>query len=294
MSQPEPDFGAPQGATCAEHRDRMAFFTCPRCGKHACLQCFHAPIGRCVKCVERDPAEASPPLPFEAGDGTALGRYFRTFGTAFYPWRSAPAFARPGLKPAVAFFALSSLPLMLVLGIIPHTRTLNFGAGTIALVGTPTQAEIVLDVARAIAVQLAVSLVELACLVLPFASLVGAYAAPRKEAAVRYVLYRFWLAQLAILVGYLAIWTLEAPVEGVPLPDASVAVLLTSDFAKLLLRVLFLIGMNATARIACGLSTWVSLLVVIPPLILEHYGVSLSMLLVDKVLPALPEALGGG
>jgi len=111
MAQEDPNYAAPEGATCATHRERPAMFTCPRCEKHACLTCFHTPVARCAACMRSDPTEASPPLPFEAGDGTALGRYFRTFGTAFYPWRSAPAFARPGLRPAIVFFLLSSLPM---------------------------------------------------------------------------------------------------------------------------------------------------------------------------------------
>src|SRR5690349_19614430 len=141
MSQ-EPDIGAPEGATCAEHRDRMALFKCPRCGRNACLTCFHAPVARCVTCMRRDPTEAS--------------------------------------------------------------RTLWFAAGEIIVQGAPTQQMIALDVARAIAVQVGLSAIELLSLLLPFASLVAAYAPERKEAAIRLVLYRFWLGPAAALLGQAA------------------------------------------------------------------------------------------
>lgn len=288
MSNEEPpELGAPEGATCFEHRERMALFTCPRCGKHACLSCFHAPVARCVACMREDPTEASPPMPFEAGDGTLLGRYFRTFGTAFYPWRSAPAFARPGLKPAILFFVLSSLPMILLCGILPFTRTLYFGAGTIVVQGTPSQAEIIFDVARAIVVQLGLSTVELLSLLLPFASLVAAYAPGRKDAATRMVLYRFWLGPLAALISQVAIWSLPIPDPNLLLDpnQALPAPILASAFVQAALRVFQLLALIATARLACGLSVPMSLLVVGVPIVLQLLVVPLSGYAVDKLLP---------
>jgi hypothetical protein len=287
VSNEEPDYGAPEGATCAVHPERMALFKCGRCGKHACLSCFHAPVGRCVDCVRRDPTEASPPLPFEAGDGTLLGRYFRTYGTAFYPWRSAPAFARPGLKPAIVFFLLSSLPMILLSGVLPYTRTLYFGGGTIVVQGAATEAAIAFDVARAIAVQLGLSAVELLSLLLPFASLVAAYAPGRKDAATRMVLYRFWLGPLAALISQIAIWSLPIPVPGAvidptqALPGAVVA----SAFVQAALRVFQLLALIATSRLACGLSVPMSLLVVGVPIVLQLLVVPLSGYAAEKVLP---------
>jgi hypothetical protein len=293
MSQ-EPDIGAPEGATCAEHRDRMALFKCPRCGRNACLTCFHAPVARCVTCMRRDPTEASPPLPFEAGDGTALGRFFRTFGTAFYPWRSAPAFARPGLKPAVLFFMLSSLPMILISGIMPHTRTLWFAAGEIVVQGTPTQQMIALDVARAIGVQVGLSAVELLSLLLPFASLVAAYAPERKEAAIRLVLYRFWLGPAAALLGQAAAWSLPLAVATAPLEPGEMlpAPIMIAAIAQAALRVFQLLALIATSRLACGLSVPMSLVVVGVPIVLQLLVVPLSSHAVDQILPQSPPPPG--
>jgi len=297
MSQEEPDIGAPEGATCAEHRDRLAPFKCPRCGRHACLACFHAPVARCVACMKRDPTEASPPLPFEAGDGTLLGRYFRTFGTAFYPWRSAPAFARPGLKPALLFFALSSLPLIMLSGVMPHTRTLWFAAGAIIVQGAPTPEMIAFDVVRAIAVQLGLSAIELLSLLLPFASLVAAYAPERKEAATRLLLYRFWLGPLATLIGQAAEWSLPVSffdsVDDVTqkLPPA----ILIAALVQPALRVFQLLAMIAVSRLACGLSVLMSLVVVGVPIALQLLVMPLSGYAADRLLPQAekPPALQG-
>lgn len=292
MSQEEqPDFVAPEGATCAEHRDRMALFKCPRCGKNACLSCFHAPVARCVACMRRDPTEASPPLPFEAGDGTALGRYFRTYGTAFYPWRSAPAFARPGIKPAVVFFLLSALPMILISGIMPHTRTLWFAAGKIILQGAPTQQMIALDVARAIAVQLGLSAVELLSLLLPFASLVAAYAPERRDAAIRMVLYRFWLGPLAALIGQAAAWSLPLAFAAAPLDPNQLlpAPLMIAAFVQAALRVFQLLALIATSRLACGLSVAMSLVVVGVPIVLQLLVVPLAGYGAEQLLPEVQE-----
>ena len=287
MADEDPDIGAPEGATCAEHRDRIALFKCPRCGRNACLACFHAPVARCTTCMRRDPTEASPPLPFEASDGTALGRFFRTFGTAFYPWRSAPAFARPGIKPALVFFLLSSLPLILLSGIIPLTRTLWFADFKVYVEGNPSTQTIALDVARAIAVQLGLSAVELLSLLLPFASLVAAYAPLRKEAATRLVLYRFWLGPFAALLGQLAAWSLPIPADGMPFtPEQGVPpIILASAVAQAALRVFQLLGLIATSRLACGLSVPMSMLVVGVPLVLQLLVVPLSGYAADKLLP---------
>lgn len=290
MSQEEPDIGAPEGATCAEHRDRMALFKCPRCGRHACLSCFHAPVARCVSCMKRDPTEASPPLPFEAGDGTLLGRYFRTYGTAFYPWRSAPAFARPGLKRALLFFAVSSLPMILISGVMPHTRTLWFAAWTIIVQGAPTQDAIAFDVVRAVLVQLGLSTVELLSMLLPFASLVAAYAPERRDAAIRLVLYRFWLSPLAALIGQAAAWSLPLsvltavdPTQTLPIPIAVAAL------AQPALHVFRLLGMIAVSRLACGLSPLMSLVVVGVPFVLQMLVMSLSGVATDRLLPPVQD-----
>jgi hypothetical protein len=292
MAQDEPSHIAPEGASCAEHPDRIAQFTCPRCQRHACIACFHPAVARCARCLKQDPTEAAPPLPFESKEGNALSRYLRTFGTAFFPSRTAPAMAYPELRPALTFFWLSSLPLAMLAGVIPHTRTLGFGNMQITLLGQPlpAPADIAIDVARAIGAQLVLSGVELACLLLPFVSLVGAYAPERRTAATRVVLYRFWLAPAAALIGYLAAWVSPIPLETLvanpeqmpPMP------ILIAGFAQAALRVFQILSLTATARLACGLSIPMSLVVVGVPLILQILAVPLAALGLERVLPVMP------
>src|ERR1700753_3302047 len=118
--QDETDHTAPEGAVCAEHHDRPASFTCPRCGNYACMFCWHAVAERCDSCLKRDPAAAAPPLPWETREGSLLTRFFGTLVSALHPVHSAPAFARPGLRRALGFFALSAVPLAALAGVIPN------------------------------------------------------------------------------------------------------------------------------------------------------------------------------
>jgi hypothetical protein len=289
-NEPRHEHAAPEGAVCAEHPDREALFTCPRCGHYACLTCWHPVISRCAACMRRDPTEAAPPLPWETAEGNAVTRFVATLGTAFKPTRSAPAFAKQELAPALRFFALSTLPFVLLMGIIPHTRTLEFGNAAIALVGAPTQAQIALDVARAIGVQLVLSGLEFASLFFPFTSLVRAYAVPeRRAAAARVVLYRFWLGPSAALLVFLAIWLSPmsgslAETDAIPLP------IVVASFVQLAFHVLRFSAMWSAARLACGLSVGLALVVVLVPFLLHMMVMPLAAQGLESVLPPSPAA----
>jgi hypothetical protein len=290
MPQPRRDLGAPEGAQCAEHPERDALFTCPRCGSYACMSCWHPSVSRCSLCIKRDPTEAAPVLPFEQTESSALGRYFGTFGTAFHPLRSAPSFARDDVPSARRFMWLSALPLALLAGVIPHTRTLLFkGSFEIALVGHPNAAAIALDIVRASLVELGLTAVQLGCLLLPFASLVRAYAPERKHAAQRVLFYRIWLLPGAMLFFYLAGWALPTPdpatFQQSP-PLAFVLVLLV----RLLGSVLLMLSMGAAARMACGLGPWMSMLLVLVPVIMLIVVEPLASMSVERMLPPLPSA----
>ena len=280
---------APQGAVCGEHPERQAYFTCPRCGGYACVFCWHPSVRRCHACIRRDPTEAAPPIPWESEE--ALGgfeRYWRTLATALRPIKSAPAFARRGVGPALRFMLLSALPLVVVSGIIPHTRTLLFsGQMQVQLIGQPSVLEIVLDVLRAIAVEVGSHGVELACLYLPFTSLIRAYAPPEKRhAAAKVVLYRLWLMVLISGVAHVGSWALLPPEPG-PL----VTGVLQDAFLILsaLMPAMMFISMGGVARLACGLSLGMTLLVVLVPMVLWTVVLPLTGVAVEVILPPVPQ-----
>jgi len=265
MSQLEPDHSAPEGAVCAEHRDRPAAFTCPRCGNYVCLFCWHAVSERCDACLKRDPAAAAPPLAWETQDGSFLWRFVATLASAFRPVYSAPAFARPGLRPAVVFFALSALPLAALAGVIPNTKTLLFGSAfAITVQGHPSSAEIALDIGLAMLLQLGSFALDFVALAVPFTSLVRAYTpAAQRPAALRVLLYRGWLAPGATLLFFLGLWILP----GGPQPQEPTQLLSVLVLLQFVLNALLLVSMRATARLACGINALLSFVVVAVPLV---------------------------
>lgn len=264
MQEPQSPHRAPPGAVCAEHHERPAAFTCPRCGNYTCIFCWHPIAERCDTCLKRDPAAAAPALPWETQQGSELTRFFRTLGGSFRPLHTAPAFARPGAKRAIRFFLLTAVPLAALAGIIPRTKTLLFGNFSVILQGHPSTGEIVLDVATAMGMQLLASSVEFAALALPYVSLTHAYAPPeRHAAAVRVLLYRTWLSPFATLLMNVAAWLLPSSggTEDLPRFMEPFAI------AHMLLHLLLLSSMRATVRLACGVGPLLSYVIVIISLV---------------------------
>lgn len=278
-SHDNPQRSVPEGTRCSEHRERLAHFTCPRCGSHACVFCWHPAIERCQQCVRSNPTEAAPPIAWETREGGVLQRYLRTLLTAFSPVRSAPAFARDDIASARSFLLLSALPFALLAGIIPHTRTLLFeGNFAISVVGKASTEDIVLDVLRAALVQLAICALQLACLLLPFASLIRAYAHPdRHIAALRVLYYRFWLLPFSVLAFYVAGWALPNanPIEAL------------AQVLLVLFPVLVYIAMGATARLACALGPLMSMVVAMVPVVLLLLVEPLVVMGVERILPSI-------
>lgn len=288
MSVPPPN-AAPDGAQCSEHPEREAFFTCPRCGSYSCLFCWHSSLDRCDACIRRDPTEAVPPIAWEDAARDPVGRLLGTLGGAFRPSRTGPAMARDDVSVPVGFFLLSVLPLAMLAGVIPHTRTLLFGAMQVQVLGTPAGGEIGMDIARAMAAQVALTAVELLALALPFASLVRAYAPEgRRAAAIRFVLYRGWLLPMAGFIFGLVAWTapLSAADTGAP---AWFGLLM---LVPMLINAFLWVGMWLTARLGCGLGPLMASVVTAVPFVLWMVVQPVAGALLNGLLPATP-GLGG-
>jgi hypothetical protein len=265
MTGTDPDHSAPEGAFCAEHPERPAVFTCPRCGNYACLFCWHAVSERCDPCLKRDPVAAAPALPWETRDGSFFGRLIGTLASAFRPVQSAPAFARPDVRPALAFFLLTAIPLAALAGVIPNTKTLMFGSAfDVSVLGHPSRGAIAIDVVTAMVMQLLSFGLDFVALAVPFTSLIGAYApAERRPAALRVLFYRSWLVPGAMLLFFLGLWMLPGGAK----PQEPTQLLPMLGIGQFLLNVLFLISMRATARLACGISAVLSFVVTAIPLV---------------------------
>ena len=287
-SDPEAS-GAPDGASCAEHPERAARFTCPRCGSFVCAACWHDPVSRCIRCLRRDPTEAAPPIAWEQRERSLPARYLATLAGALSPLRTAPAFAHHDVRAAQRFALISAVPFALLAGIIPHTRTLLFkGHFQVQVLNKASPGEIALDVLQAGAVQLTFNLVELLSLLLPFVTLVRAYAPGRQHAAARMLYYRAWL----LPVGWLLIYATYFLLPSAETNQASAMLLLLADSVRqLVVPLLLIMGMSATARAACGLGPGSSLIVVAVPTVLMLVVHELAALVLLRVLP--PPAAGG-
>jgi hypothetical protein len=251
------------------------------------MSCWHPSVQRCERCMLEDPAAAAPPIPFERRDLSVAKRYFATLATAFSPIRSAPAFASHDVRSALRFGLLTMVPLALLAGVVPYTRTLLFEHLAIKVVGQPSGLEIGADVVRAMLIEAGLSAVRFGCLFLPYVTLVRAYApAERRNAAIVAMLYRGWLLPAGRLFFYVALWTLPpAEVANTADPPALWFFVLAVDLAA---RVLMMMTMGATARLACGLGPFMAFVVVIVPVMLQLLVDPLVSSMVEHILPAMP------
>jgi hypothetical protein len=207
-----------------------------------------------------------------------VGRFVATLADALRPTRSAPTFATSSSRAAISFFLITFVPIALVSGIIPYTRTLLFGAGAVQLDGDPTPHAIAIDVARAAGLGLLVEAAKLLCLALPYLSLTRAFATRgHPPAALSAMLYRGWLIPLVQLLVYLWTW---------PLPgDSSEGVAALVSIVSLLPLLMLLSSMLATARMASGVGPIASLVVVLVPFIVMMVFMPLGMQALDPWLP---------
>jgi hypothetical protein len=253
---------------------------------NACLACWHHAIGRCVRCLRKDPTAGSAPPPWENRALPFVARFAKTFVDAFRPTSTANGLARPELGPAIVFAVITALPFAMLRGIVPYTKTLLFGFDfAVAVQGGAGSSEIAIDVARAAGLGVAVTAAQLLALALPFASLARAYGAiPGHRAAMRLMLYRAWLLTVSMngVVYYFGVWAS---------PEAHVEIIATAlKVFELFPAVALFIAMRATARLAHGVGPFMSMVVVFLPLVL----LVLTQLTIDTelagFLPAPPAA----
>lgn len=275
---------APEGSQCHRHQDRDAQITCPHCGKHCCVFCYHSVLSCCESCLRQNPAAAAAPIPFEQLQRPLLWRLGATLLSALRPTATAPAFAQPALGPAVRFLLLTAVPLSLLAGVIPHTRTLLFAEMAVSVLDAPDGFALTIDVVRAALCQLVLDAVHLTALWLPFVSLLRAYAGPERAVfGRRALLYRAWLVPAATLLTGLVLWTQRAPATGQE-PEATVLLLLS---LPQLLPVLLLLSMGYTARLACGLGIGWSILIVTVSVTVAAFASDAATMLVNAALPPL-------
>ncbi len=276
----------PEGASCAQHPEREAFVTCPRCGSYCCIACWHNSMRRCHYCLLREPG---PPVPWEDRARGIASRFAGTVADAFRPTLSAPKFATSSVGSAISFFALTFVPVALASGIIPYTRTLLFGAGGVQLVGNPSTNEIAIDVARAAGLGLLVEAAKILCLAVPYHSLSRAYATRgHPPAALSAMLYRGWLVPLVPLLLGLLTWPL-------PVDAGESASLMIVSMGSLVPLLVLLSSMLATARMASGVGPIAALIVVLVPFVVMMVGIPLGMQAIEPWLPdvdAVRQAVG--
>jgi hypothetical protein len=248
----------PEGTSCREHPEVGAVVICPRCARPVCLSCWHDPIRRCHECLLADPTAAGPAIPWEDDRRSLPARFMLTLGSAFSPSRSAPGLGRGGVGPALTFALLSFVPISLASGIIPYTGTLLFEPFfAFRTIGTPSDAEIALDVGKAAGLGLLVWAVQAIVLGTAYASLVRAYLGKGNPAAApRAVLYRAWLLPTTMLWMHLG---------GLVTSELELAA--TLELIGVVPLMLLVAAMIATARMGAGIGRMTSFVVVLIPIV---------------------------
>jgi len=282
MSEEEPERieSAPDGSTCAEHPERPALVTCPRCGSYCCIGCWHGAVKRCHACLLRDPL---PPVPWADPELGLARRFFGTLRDAFSPTRSATTFSRGAWQKGIGFALLTALPLAVISGIIPFTHTLRFGPSWLVdTIGSPSGSTIALDVLQAIGIGLLFAVLKLALMTAPYLSLTSAYGKPTESQPARQVmLYRGWLLLLGGRTGLL----LGLVIWGFP-DDPSETMLLVAEVISLLPLMVLLWSMTATARMA-QVGPIASMVVVLVPFVVLFL---VEPLIIEMVSPWLPDS----
>ncbi|MEZ4334995.1 MAG: hypothetical protein R3B82_00015 [Sandaracinaceae bacterium] len=275
----DPVEAAPDGATCAEHPERPALVTCPRCGSYCCIACWHGAVQRCHACLLKDPL---PPVPWADPDKGAAGRFFGTLVDGLSPTRTAAKFTRGEWRKAISFALLTALPIAALGGIIPFTHTLRFGpTWEVAAIGSPTTLDVVLDVLAAMGLGVAFGVAKLLLMTAPYLSLTKAYGQVTEAQPTRQVmLYRAWLLLLGGRTGLV----LGVVIWGLPMePGQSLQLL--AEVLSLLPLMGMLWAMTSTARMA-RVGPIASMVVVLVPFVVLFLVEPLVIQLIAPLLPS--------
>lgn len=276
----EPIETAPEGSTCSKHPERPALVTCPRCGNHCCLSCWQASAQRCHECLLRDPR---PPVPWADPERGAVSGFFGTLGGALSPTKSAPAMTHGDWRKGISFALITCLPMALISGIIPFTHSMAFGQTFgVTVLGSPSSADLAIDVARAIGLGLLVTAARLAAIAVPYLSLTKAYGQPIESQPARQgLLYRAWLLLLGgdtgVLFG-LVLWALPA--------DPTDTMVLGAKIASMLPLMMLFFSLSSIARVA-GVGPIAAMVVVVVPFVILFVG---EPLLLQGLQPLLPDS----
>jgi hypothetical protein len=198
---------------------------------------------------------------------------------------SAPAFAREEVRPALTFALAVTVPLAALSGVIPITKTIQFGAMfSVQILGAVTPEEMVMDVLRAMGIALGITLASFAALAFPYVSLAAAYGRKLgRPAAWRTILYRSWLLPIGgtgIPFG-LFLWGL---------PDWPALISWVKYTSVSLPMILLWAAMQKSARMAAGVRALPGLAVVLVPFVLFLIVQMLTMQAIAPLLPQDPSA----
>jgi len=212
-------------------------------------------------------------MPWEVSGRPFAARLWATLGSAFHPIRDVARVSHGSVAPATRFALLTAVPVMLLSGILPCTRLLQFDSNlSVTLKGSPSPLELVLDVGAGAGLGLLIlatgwffsswNFVALA----RFAADPALAPANPVSAAWRVGLYRAWLLPAAVLFLYLTLWV-------GPAPNATRGQLLNLAFV-VLPGVVQMLNFSATARYL-GASSLASVPVSFGPVLI--YWLSLGM-----------------
>lgn len=285
--EPDPVEAAPEGSTCAEHPERPALVTCPRCGSYCCIACWHGAVQRCHTCMLRDPL---PPVPWADPEKRGAGRFFGTLADGLSPTRTATKFTRGEWQKGITFALLTALPVAALGGIIPFTHHLRFGPlWEVATIGAPTALDLVLDVLQAMGLGIAFGVAKLGLMAAPYLSLTKAYGQVTEAQPTRQVLlYRGWLLLLGGRTGLV----LGVVIWGLPMEPGE-GLQITAEILSLLPLMAMLWAMTSTARMA-RVGPLASMIVVLIPFVVLFLVEPLVIELIRPLLPsseALEESL---